>query len=33
MRGGKIVKIGPTAEILASLTEEERTIMGKATVP
>ncbi len=30
MRGGKIVKIGPTAEVLASLSEDEREIMGKA---
>ena len=29
MRGGKIVKIGPTAEVLATLTEEERRIMSK----
>ncbi|HNQ28585.1 MAG TPA: methyl coenzyme M reductase system, component A2 [Methanolinea sp.] len=30
MRGGKIVQIGQTAEVLASLTEEEREVMGKA---
>jgi methyl coenzyme M reductase system subunit A2 len=29
MRGGKIVEIGPTEEILASLTDEERQVMGK----
>jgi methyl coenzyme M reductase system subunit A2 len=29
MRGGKIVQIGPTEEILASLTDEERQVMGK----
>lgn len=31
MRGGKIVQIGPTSEVLASLTEEERQVMGKHT--
>lgn len=30
MRGGKIIQIGKTDEVLASLTEEEREIMGKA---
>ncbi|MDD1717209.1 MAG: methyl coenzyme M reductase system, component A2, partial [Methanoregulaceae archaeon] len=30
MRGGKIVQIGKTAEVLAHLTEEERAVMGKA---
>jgi methyl coenzyme M reductase system subunit A2 len=29
MRGGKIVTIGKTAEVLASLTEDEREVMGK----
>jgi methyl coenzyme M reductase system subunit A2 len=29
MRGGKIVEIGKTAEVLASMTEEEREVMGK----
>jgi methyl coenzyme M reductase system subunit A2 len=29
MRGGKIVQIGPTAEVLASLTDEEKQVMGK----
>lgn len=29
MRGGKIVQIGKTADVLASLTEEERQVMGK----
>jgi methyl coenzyme M reductase system subunit A2 len=32
MRGGKIIKIGKTDEVLASLTEDEREIMGKADV-
>jgi methyl coenzyme M reductase system subunit A2 len=31
MRGGKIIQIGKTSEVLASLTEDEREIMGKAT--
>lgn len=31
MRGGKIVTIGKTAEVLATLTAEEREVMGKAT--
>ncbi|MDD1715623.1 MAG: methyl coenzyme M reductase system, component A2 [Methanolinea sp.] len=30
MRGGKIVKIGKTPEVLASLTQEEREVMGKS---
>jgi methyl coenzyme M reductase system subunit A2 len=30
MRGGKIIMIGKTEEVLASLTEDEREIMGKA---
>jgi methyl coenzyme M reductase system subunit A2 len=29
MRGGKIIQIGKTAEVLASLTEEERQVMSK----
>jgi methyl coenzyme M reductase system subunit A2 len=29
MRGGRIVQIGRTAEILGSLTEEERQVMAK----
>ena len=29
MRGGKIVSIGKTAEVLAILTEEEREVMSK----
>jgi methyl coenzyme M reductase system subunit A2 len=29
MRGGKIAKIGKTADVLASLTEEERQVMSK----
>ncbi|NLA39135.1 MAG: methyl coenzyme M reductase system, component A2 [Methanomicrobiales archaeon] len=28
MRGGKIIKMGPTEEVLAHLTEEERRVMG-----
>jgi methyl coenzyme M reductase system subunit A2 len=28
MRGGKIIKIGPTAEVLEHLTEEERRVMS-----
>ena len=28
MRGGKIVQIGKTADVLASLTEEERQVMS-----
>ena len=31
MRGGKIIQIGKTRDVLASLTEDEREIMGKAT--
>ena len=30
MRGGKIIQIGKTSEVLASLTDDEREIMGKA---
>jgi methyl coenzyme M reductase system subunit A2 len=30
MRGGKIIQIGKTSEVLASLTEDEREIMRKA---
>ncbi|MFA5295789.1 MAG: methyl coenzyme M reductase system, component A2 [Methanoregulaceae archaeon] len=30
MRGGKIIQIGQTEEVLATLTDEEREIMGKA---
>jgi methyl coenzyme M reductase system subunit A2 len=30
MRGGKIVQIGKTAEVLDSLTDEEREVMGKS---
>jgi methyl coenzyme M reductase system subunit A2 len=29
MRGGKIVQIGKTADVLAILTEEERKLMGQ----
>ena len=29
MRGGKIVQIGKTAEVLAALTEEERKLMSQ----
>jgi methyl coenzyme M reductase system subunit A2 len=29
MRGGKIVQIGKTAEVLAFLTEEERKLMSQ----
>ena len=32
MRGGKIVEIGKTEDVLAILTEDERKIMGKAEV-
>lgn len=32
MRGGKIVQIGKTSEVLASLTEDERAVMGKAAL-
>jgi methyl coenzyme M reductase system subunit A2 len=31
MRGGKIVAIGRTADVLATLTAEEREVMGTAT--
>ncbi len=30
MRGGKIIKMGPTAEVLGELTEDERKVMGSA---
>ncbi|RXE55700.1 ABC transporter ATP-binding protein [Methanoculleus taiwanensis] len=30
MRGGKIIKLGPTAEVLSELTEDERKVMGSA---
>jgi len=30
MRGGKIVEIGKTADVLAHLTEDERKVMGEA---
>jgi len=29
MRGGKIIAIGKTADVLATLTTEEREVMGK----
>jgi hypothetical protein len=29
MRGGKIIEIGKTADVLAILTQEEREVMGK----
>ena len=32
MRGGKIIEIGKTEDVLAILTEDERKIMGKAEV-
>jgi methyl coenzyme M reductase system subunit A2 len=31
MRGGKIIQIGSTEDVLASLTDDERQIMGKAS--
>jgi methyl coenzyme M reductase system subunit A2 len=31
MRGGKIIKIGPTAEVLEHLTDEERRIMASGS--
>jgi methyl coenzyme M reductase system, component A2 len=31
MRGGKIIQIGKTAEVLAILTEEERKVMSQPT--
>jgi len=31
MRGGKIIQIGKTDEVLSSLTEDERQVMGKAS--
>jgi ABC-type antimicrobial peptide transport system ATPase subunit len=33
MRGGKIVEIGKTAEVLAHLTEDERRIMSQNPPP
>jgi methyl coenzyme M reductase system subunit A2 len=33
MRGGKIVQMGPTPGVLASLTEEERAIMSRPAPP
>jgi methyl coenzyme M reductase system subunit A2 len=33
MRGGRIVQMGPTPEVLASLTEEERAIMSRPAPP
>ena len=33
MRGGKIVQIGKTADVLAGLTDEEREVMAKAASP
>ena len=33
MRGGRIVQMGPTPEVLASLTEEERAIMSRPAAP
>ena len=33
MRGGKIVEIGKTAEVLAHLTEDERKVMGQDQLP
>jgi methyl coenzyme M reductase system subunit A2 len=30
MRGGKIIRIGKTAEVLAYLTEDEKKVMGSA---
>jgi methyl coenzyme M reductase system subunit A2 len=33
MRGGKIVEIGKTADVLGILTEEEREVMGKGEAP
>jgi methyl coenzyme M reductase system subunit A2 len=33
MRGGKIVETGKTSEVLASMTEEEREVMGKGEAP
>jgi methyl coenzyme M reductase system subunit A2 len=31
MRGGKIIKLGPTAEVLDVLTEDEKKVMGSGT--
>jgi len=33
MRGGRIVQMGPTKQVLASLTEEERAIMSRPAPP
>jgi methyl coenzyme M reductase system subunit A2 len=33
MRGGRIVQMGPTPEVLASLTDEERAIMSRPAPP
>ncbi|HVN65544.1 MAG TPA: methyl coenzyme M reductase system, component A2 [Methanomicrobiales archaeon] len=33
MRGGRIVQMGPTQEVLASLTDEERAIMSRPAPP
>lgn len=33
MRGGKIIRLGPTEEVLAHLTDEERTVMGGGGTP
>lgn len=33
MRGGKIVEMGKTADVLAHLTEDERKVMGTAPDP
>jgi methyl coenzyme M reductase system subunit A2 len=33
MRGGRIVQMGPTGEVLAGLTEEERAIMSRPSPP
>ena len=33
MRGGKVIKLGPTEEVLAHLTEEERKVMGAGSAP
>jgi methyl coenzyme M reductase system subunit A2 len=33
MRGGKIIRLGPTEEVLAHLTDEERKVMGTGGAP
>ncbi|WP_292365670.1 MULTISPECIES: methyl coenzyme M reductase system, component A2 [unclassified Methanoculleus] len=33
MRGGKIIQMGPTEEVLAHLTEDERKVMGAGGAP